>query len=66
MHKTKLFNKSLTLFVHDEIYLSLKNGDFTKNRVYVGGEYRLFKWIAPQLIYIFQQNKEIKARAIYL
>ncbi|MDO4762830.1 MAG: DUF2490 domain-containing protein [Flavobacteriaceae bacterium] len=61
VHRTKLFDKSLNVFAHNEIYLSLKNGHLTRNRFYTGGEWKLFNWLTSQAMYIFQTNKGVKA-----
>lgn len=60
VHKTKVFKKPIDLFLHNEIYISLNNGDLTRNRLYTGANIKLFKWLNPQLTYIFQTNKGSK------
>lgn len=57
IHKTELFKKQASVFLHDEIYLSLDNGQFTRNRVILGGDIKLLKWLTPQIMMMYQNDK---------
>lgn len=57
IHKTEIFKKQASVFLHDEIYLSLDNGQFTRNRIILGGDIKLLKWLTPQVMLMYQSDK---------
>lgn len=57
IHKTEIFNKQASIFLHDEVYLSLDNGQFTRNRVILGVDIKLLKWLTPQVMLMYQIDK---------
>jgi len=57
IHKTELFKKQVSIFLHDEIYLNLDNGRFTRNRVVLGGDIKLLKWLTPQVMFMYQSDR---------
>lgn len=57
IHQTEIFRRKASIFLHDEVYLSLNNGQFTRNRIILGGDLRLFKWLTPQVMYMYQSDK---------
>ena len=57
IHKTEVFKKQASIFLHDEVYLSLDNGQFTRNRVILGGDIKLLKWFTPQVMLMYQSDK---------
>lgn len=56
-HKTELLKKELSIYLHDEIFLNLDNGVLSRNRIILGGEIKLLKWLSPQLMYMYQSDK---------
>lgn len=56
-HKTEVFKKQASVFLQDEVYLSLDNGQFTRNRIILGGDIKLFKWLTPQVMLMYQHDK---------
>jgi hypothetical protein len=56
-HKTELLNKQASIFLQDEVYINLDNGQFTRNRVILGGDIKLLKWLTPQVMLMYQQDK---------
>lgn len=56
-HKTEILKKKASLFLHDEVYLSLDSGQFTRNRVILGGDIKLLKWLTPQVMLMYQSDK---------
>ncbi|WP_164463297.1 DUF2490 domain-containing protein [Chryseobacterium sp. G0201] len=57
IHKTEIFKKQVSIFLHDEVYLSLDNGQFTRNRVILGGDIKLIKWLTPQVMLMYRSDK---------
>lgn len=57
IHKTQLFKKSGSLFLHNEVYMNLNSGAFTRNRVVLGADLKLFKWLTPQIMGMYQSDK---------
>ena len=57
IHKTEVFKKQASIFLHDEVYLSLDNGKFSRNRVILGGDIKLLKWLTPQVMLMYQSDK---------
>ena len=62
IHHTELFKKKVNLSLHDEIYLSLDNGQLSRNRVVLMGDIKLFKWLTPQVMYMYQSDKASGSR----
>lgn len=62
IHHTQLFKKSVNLSLHNEIYLSLNSGQLSRNRVIAMAEIKLFKWLTPQVMYMFQSDRKAKSR----
>lgn len=56
-YKTQLFKKQASVFLQDEVYLSLNGGQFTRNRVVLGADLKLFKWLTPQVMCMYQSDK---------
>ncbi|SDC01843.1 DUF2490 domain-containing protein [Niabella drilacis] len=56
-HYISLFKKQASLFVHDEMYLSLNGNGLTRNRAIVGADIKLFRWINPQIMYMYQTDR---------
>ncbi|MCE7042789.1 DUF2490 domain-containing protein [Dyadobacter sp. CY312] len=56
-HKTQLFKKQASVFLQDEVYLSLNGGQFTRNRIILGADLKLFKWLTPQVMCMYQSDK---------
>ena len=56
-HKTELFKKQASVFLQDEVYLSLDNRQFTRNRIILGGDIKLLKWLTPQVMMMYQSDK---------
>lgn len=54
IHTTSFFEKHASMFLYDEIYLSLNGDRLTRDRVIVGGGIKLFKWLTPQVMYMYQ------------
>lgn len=61
-HRFELFKKQTSVFVHDEIFLNLDNGTVSRNRVIAGGDIKLFKFLTPQLMYMYQTDKVLGNR----
>ncbi|MCT4122293.1 DUF2490 domain-containing protein [Elizabethkingia anophelis] len=57
IHKTEVFKKQASVFLHDEVYLSFDNGHFTRNRVILGGDIKLLKWLTLQVMMMYQSDK---------
>lgn len=57
IHKTEVFKKQASIFLHDEAYLSFDNGQFTRNRVILGGDIKLLKWLTLQIMMMYQSDK---------
>ncbi|MDQ0595064.1 hypothetical protein QFZ37_003433 [Chryseobacterium ginsenosidimutans] len=57
IHKTEVLKKEVSIFLHDEMYLSLDTGQFTRNRVILGGDIKLLKWLTPQIMLMYQSDK---------
>ena len=62
IHQTEIFKKKASIYLHDEVYLSLNNGQFTRNRIILGGDIQLFKWLTPQIMYMYQSDKVLGNR----
>lgn len=62
IHRATLFKKQVSLFLHDEVFLNLRNGQFTRNRIIFGGDIQLFKWLTPQVMYMYQSDKVLGNR----
>ncbi|MDR6967312.1 hypothetical protein J2X31_001319 [Flavobacterium arsenatis] len=56
-HNIEVFKKQASIFLQDEVFLSLDNGQFTRNRVVLGGNIQLFKWLTPQVMCMYQSDK---------
>lgn len=57
-HKTEVFKKQASIFLQDEVYLSLdNNGQLTRNRIILGSDIKLFKWLTPQVMCMYQNDK---------
>lgn len=57
IHKAKLFKKVVSVFLYDEVFLSLDQVQFTRNRAIVGGDIKLLPWLTTQLMYMYQSDK---------
>ncbi|MDF2553201.1 MAG: uncharacterized protein K0R77_2476 [Chryseobacterium sp.] len=57
IHKTELFKKQVSVFLHNEVYFSLDNGQFVRNRMVLGSDIKLFKWLTPQVMCMLQSDK---------
>ena len=57
VHNTVLLQKQVSFFLHNEVYLSLNNGQFTRNRAVLGGDIKLLKWLTPQIMVMYQSDK---------
>lgn len=61
-HHTEILKKKINLFLQNEFYLSLDNGQFTRNRIITGGEIKLCQWLTTQLMYMYQSDKGRESR----
>lgn len=50
IHTTEVVKNQASVFLHDEVYLGLNSGQFTRNRVILGGEIKLLQWLTPQVM----------------
>lgn len=66
VHKLNMFDKPSTVFLHNEIFINTMNGQFARNRVIAGTEIKAFKLLSPQLMYIFQTDKSVGNRNLFL
>lgn len=66
VHKLNMFNKPSTIFLHNEFFINAMVGGYTRNRVIAGMEIKAFKFLSPQLMYIFQTDKGIGNRNLIL
>lgn len=57
LHKTQIFDKKLNIFAHKEFYVNFKNGNLTRQRIYLGVDFKLLDWLNPQFFYIYQGNQ---------
>jgi len=56
IHQTQMLNKQASVFLQNEIYLNIDNGKFSRNRIIAGGDIKLFKWLTPQVMYMYQSD----------
>lgn len=66
VHKLNIFNKPSILYLHNEIFVNTMIGKFSRNRIITGTEIKAFKFLSPQLMYIFQTDKGIGNRNLIL
>ena len=57
VHRTKISDKNVNFSAHDEIFIDIKNGGLSQNRVYLTADVKLFNWLNPQFFYIYQHYK---------
>lgn len=57
VHRTKISDKNVNFSAHDKIFIDIKNGGLSQNRVYLTADVKLFNWLNPQFFYIYQHYK---------